>query len=332
MKALVLRKPGDMIVLDIPDPRPRPGYAVVKVESCALCRTDAKMMVHGQRDLILPRILGHEIVGIREDTYERVAVWPAQACGVCVHCVSGKDNQCDAIGIIGFNMDGGLAESLLVSESSLHPIPDSLDIDVACLAEPLACAINALEQTNIAKDQTALIFGGGSLGFLLALAAKAFGAFPTIKEIDPQKWMKSRQFLNGLGVSNQRVDDSKDYDVAINACPSTIAVIEGLQRLKKGGCFCHFSGLAPTDSMTCGALNEIHYRQLHMVGAYGCATSHFRSAIELLERHQETARLLIESKIDLEQVPAALLEILCGRPLKILADLSRLQPQRKTET
>lgn len=317
MKSLILEQIDELKFEEIPEPVPNEGEAIVRVKRCALCRTDAKIWAHGHRDLVLPRILGHEICGIREDTNERVVVWPGEACGKCAHCLTGAENLCNDIKILGFSRDGGFAEKVAVKKSSLLRLSDNLDDDVACLAEPLACAINALQQAKVTSGDSVLIFGAGSVGLLLALAADAIGASPFIAEINLDKLHKSESFRARLGIHGLESPDSRYFDVAINACPSLETLSQGISRLGKGGRFCLFSGFNQDVNFSARALNEVHYRQLHVIGAYGCARNHVEIALTVLDTYQETVRLLIDEQITLEKVPSALRRILRGQAFKI---------------
>ncbi len=318
MKAVILRKVGELGLEQIPEPTPNKGQVSVRVARCALCRTDAKMWSQGHRDLILPRALGHEICGTRLDSGERVVVWPAEACHTCPQCVRGAENLCDRLRILGFNSDGGFSEKIVAQESSLISIPYSLPDRVACLAEPLACAINALEQTTADAGDRILIFGGGSLGLLLAIASKSIGAHPTVIETNPVKISKSKTLRELLDFPILYSVDNGVYDIAINACPSSDTLAQGVQKIVKGGRFCLFSGLKGDETFSAIILNEIHYRQLQVVGAYGCARSHMKKAISVLDRYQNTADLLIEREIGLEDVQDGLNDILAGNVLRIV--------------
>lgn len=322
MKALILKDIGRLVCEDIPEPVPKPGKVSVRVTHCALCRTDAKMCFQGQRDLTLPRVLGHEISGIREDTAGRVVAWPGESCGMCSFCRSGNENLCDSVRILGFNSDGGLAQKIMIAESSLVAIPPYLSDDIACLAEPLACAINAIERIGPGNGDSLLIFGGGSAGMLLALAAKTFGLIPFIVETNPAKLIKSRTFREKMSINSSQSVKSDYYDLAINACPSIDAVMRGVTRIVKGGRFCLFSGLAKQETLPAALLNEIHYRQLQLVGAYGCTLRNIKTALRLLDEFQDAAQFIIEKRIDMEEVVEAMKEVISGRTLKIVARIS----------
>src|SRR6056297_2322888 len=91
--------------------RPPAGYVRVRVLCCAVCRTDAKMWSEGHRDLVLPRVPGHEIVAV-DQSGARYVVWPGISCGVCPSCLAGQENRCRYLKILGFHKDGGFADQV----------------------------------------------------------------------------------------------------------------------------------------------------------------------------------------------------------------------------
>ncbi len=324
MRSLQLKAVQQLYLLESPVPNPGPGEVLIKVSHCALCRTDAKMLQQGQRDLVLPRILGHEICGTRVETGERFAVWPGQSCGLCPPCAGGWENLCSRMKIVGFHMDGGFAEYVKISKSSLLKVPESLPDPLACLAEPLACTLNALEQGKVSKDQTILIYGGGPVGLMMAMAAKSLEANPFVVEQNPVKFQRSEKFRRALGIEGAldcHSFHSSTFDVVVNAAPSPGILPEGIGKLKAGGCFCLFSGLTGDTAFPASLLNEIHYRQLHLAGAYGCTRRQMEWALTLLAALPEPAACLIDGIIDLEEIPAALEAILAGNALKFIAKL-----------
>ncbi len=321
MKSVLLNDIGILKFQDIPEPIPDLGETLIRVTKCAICRTDAKMWAQGQRDLVLPRVLGHEICGIKEDTNERCVIWPGKTCGKCVHCVVGTENLCVDMEILGFNKDGGFAEKVCAPQSSLIMIPKTLEDHVACLAEPLACAINALEQSSTSAGDTILIFGGGSVGLLMAMAAKSMGAFPSIVEINPEKLARSRAFREYLDIRTASSVTNQLFDIAINACPSSQTFWPGISRLKAGGRFCLFSGFTGDEVFPVTCLNEIHYKQLRLVGAYGCKRDQMAKATLILNESQDAARLLIEEEIHLEEIQSRLKSVLDGHTLKIIVNI-----------
>ncbi|HAZ05967.1 MAG TPA: alcohol dehydrogenase, partial [Acetobacterium sp.] len=101
MKAVVLERPGELVIRDQDMPVCGDHEILVQVRACNICRTDLKCATMGQRDLVYPRVLGHEIAGeiiargkkvIGHQVGQRVHVHPGISCGVCDYCKSGQDN------------------------------------------------------------------------------------------------------------------------------------------------------------------------------------------------------------------------------------------------
>jgi D-arabinose 1-dehydrogenase-like Zn-dependent alcohol dehydrogenase len=320
MIALRLEETGLLSFEETPLPQPGKNEALIKISHCAICRTDAKAWRYSQRDLVLPRILGHEICCTWVNTGKRYVVWPGKSCGQCQHCLSGAENLCPDMQILGFHRDGGFAEYAVVPQSSLIPVPENLPGHIACLAELLACGINALDQAHLSSGNRVLIFGGGPAGLLMALAARTKGAQPFILEKNKVKLQRSEDFRNSFGIDASTECTLLHADVAVNAAPSVDTVLRGLPTLNAGGCFCLFSGFPGTESIPASLLNEIHYRQLRVVGAYGCTHIQMQEALTVLNEQQSSVELLIEGRITLAQVPRALEEIIAGQRLKYVVE------------
>ncbi len=122
--------------VELPDPRPGPGEAVVAVRACALNHLDlwVRNGVEGV-EYPLPIIPGSEVAGDVESLGEGVTgfargdpvlVAPGLSCGECAHCLAGDDPLCRQYGILGEHRDGGYAEKILVPARNLLPLPRGL--------------------------------------------------------------------------------------------------------------------------------------------------------------------------------------------------------------
>jgi len=324
MKALVLTGKEQLKFVDQPVPVPEKNEVVVRVVATAICRTDAKMWRSGHRDLVRPRVLGHEVCGsIEEAPGKLFAIWPGKACGACEACQSGRENLCPAMQITGFHRDGGFAEFLTVPRSSLLEVPKGLGAAMATLAEPLACAVHAIKLCSIRRADRVLIYGAGTLGLLLALAAVNRGASVTMCEPDATKLDKSAAFRNRYAID---VDDAKasgGFDIAINATSSAYTLASGLQRLAAGGRFCLFSGFGEAPENQGKIFNELHYRELELVGSYGCTKEDMRDALRLLVRYGHDLGFFIERTISLDEVPSVMKEVLAGKGFRQIIDFSK---------
>lgn len=322
MRSLELVAPKTLVIDEHYRLDAEPGQEKLSVVYCSLCRTDAKMWAQGHRDLRLPRVLGHEIFGVTQSGC-RVVVWPGESCGTCISCREGQENLCSEMKILGFNKDGGLAQEVSVAPSALIPVPDGLPGRIACLAEPTACCFNALAQANVQSRERLLIFGAGPVGLLLGLAARARGASVFMVEKDPRTLLRSEKLRQRLRIDAHTKIIGTDFDVCINAASAYDTFPQGLDSLRSGGRFCLFSGLSGIDCLPLGDLNEIHYRQLNVSGAYGCTREQMYEAVEVLHDYSQEAELLLEAEIGLEDVETWLGRIAGGGVFKVLVDLTR---------
>jgi threonine dehydrogenase-like Zn-dependent dehydrogenase len=320
MKALFLADVEEIDVKDVPLPEIENGRVLIRMKSSAICRTDAKMWKMGHRDLVLPRIPGHEICAVRQDNGKRHVVWPGSSCGKCRSCLEGFENLCSEMQIMGFHYDGGLSEFALAPEGSLIQVPGFIPDELACLAEPVACTLNALKMADVRKGKDLLIYGGGPVGLMAALAAKIFGARPVVCEINPVKIKRSRMFQEETGLMLLERPPCGKFQSVINASSSPETFVSGINRISNGGCFCIFSGFTHATNVLAKkmvkALNEAHYRQIKITGAYGCTREQMRLALELIGGCLRGFSLLIESTVSLEEVPAILPKIWEGDALR----------------
>ncbi|MDR0797583.1 MAG: alcohol dehydrogenase, partial [Nitrososphaerota archaeon] len=97
----------------------------------------------------------------------------------------------------------------------------------------------------------------------------------------------------------------------------------GVLKLNPGGKYCLFSGFTKNINIPSELLNEIHYRQLTIIGAYGSTKRQMEIALKILENNIKTIRLLIQEIVSLESVPAILSEVLLGQTLKYIVDLQK---------
>jgi threonine dehydrogenase-like Zn-dependent dehydrogenase len=323
MKVFVLEGIKKVRITDVEVPICGDHEVLLRVSCCSVCRTDAKMWFQGQRDLVLPRVLGHEICGQKLDLDVQYVVWPASTCNKCFHCKNGVKNLCSNIEVIGFHRDGGFAQYIKVPKDSLIEVPKAVPPEVACMTELLSAAVNAIEQVGLQKSQRVLIFGGGPAGLMIGLVCKFIGATPFVVEKDLEKREKIMRFCKNADIHISDGVDLEGFDVVVNAAPDPNILLEGLLRLRAGGKFCLFSGFTKNTSFPSDLLNEVHYRQLTIIGAYGSTKRQMEIALKILEANVQTIRLLIEKIIGLESVPLVFSEILQGTSLKYVVDLRK---------
>jgi propanol-preferring alcohol dehydrogenase len=181
MRAMVLDKPKQPLRLrDVPKPEPENGQVLVRVATCAVCRTDLHVVDGELPNPKLPLILGHQIVGRIEEigegvqgfsVGERIGIpWLGWTDGDCAYCRSNRENLCDRARFTGYTIDGGYAEFTVADARFCFRLPESYsDVDVA----PLLCAgligYRSLRKTGDAHRLG--IYGFGNAAHLIAQVA-----------------------------------------------------------------------------------------------------------------------------------------------------------------
>lgn len=338
MRAAALTAPGQLSLENMPRPACPPGGALLRVEACGLCASDLKMWRWGHKELELPRILGHEVAGVVEESdSDQVAIGtlvqvaPGMPCGSCPACQRGAHNRCPQVKVLGFSLDGGLAEFMAVpaqgvAGGAVIPLLDGLEPAAATLAEPLACALNAWQQAGLTAGEAVAIIGAGPVGRLAAWSAKALGARKVVLlDQDPAR-LRELGFPGVAASDEGALKAARDVlsggaDVLLLACPDPRALSWGLELFNPGGRLVMFSGLKEPAYLD---LNQVHYRELSIIGAYGCTAAQNRRALDLLASGAVPAELIISHRLPLGSVSHGLDLIACRAALKVV-----IHPQKE---
>ncbi len=303
MKSAILIEKNKIEIQEREQMKPMPGEVIVKILACGICRTDVKCSQAGQRDLRYPRVLGHEMVGrvhevgVGVSGYRRgelVQVSPGVFCGECSHCKEGRDNLCDSIDILGFTLDGGFQEYLRIPRRGvaggiLNKFPEGLSSIQGTFAEPLACCLNMQDKMKLRKLSPLLIVGAGRVGMLQMMLAKKRGV-RKVYTMETSAYRRKRALELGfdgafdpdsptLGDEIRELAGAKGIGAVIQCCPFGGSTDLGLKLLNKGGQFGYFSGLHEVQDIN---WNLVHYKEIQLIGAYGCTARQNAKALEIL--------------------------------------------------
>ncbi len=182
MKAVVVHKPFDYGVYDLPVPEPPAGWARIRILTAAFCATDLEVL-SGQIKAKYPLTIGHEWCGVVDKVNGaggelvgmRVAGSNDVCCLTCRACRSGLWRNCPSFGEIGFAYDGAYAEYMLAPVYALRPLPDNISDIQAAMLEPLGVAVGTLDKLGAKLGDTMLIIGAGSIGLNMLAVARASG-------------------------------------------------------------------------------------------------------------------------------------------------------------
>ena len=191
MKAVALTAPGEVKVLQIPEPIPQDEDILLKVELVGLCGSDLNSY-RGMNPLVsYPRVIGHEIAAtVLQGNSEfapgtQVTVSPYTSCGRCASCRRGRPNACQFNQTFGVQRDGAMTELLSVPAEKVYA--SSLSLTELCLVEPLTVGMHAVSRARVTKNDVVAVYGCGGVG-LGAIAGAAFrGAVTVAIDVDDEK-------------------------------------------------------------------------------------------------------------------------------------------------
>ncbi len=307
MKAAVIKSPGDIMVEEYQKPVPGNGEVLLKVDACAICGTDQRVL-KGEKHVDVP-IVGHEISGTVLETGngvsdikkgERYAVQTVIGCGTCPMCTISRENLCEnGFKAIGYQWNGGFAEYMImpkegVEQGCLIPVDDQMSDEEATLLEPLSCCINGMRIIPLEEAQTVLIFGGGIIGVLNGLVAKVRGAksicimdvsqdrLDLLKKLD----LPFNHFVNSANISPEvwveEHTHGRGVDVVVVAASVKALVKQGMSLLARDGHLSIFAGMPKSEPTEIVDLNMIHYSEFHIHGANSSVKRDYIEAEQLI--------------------------------------------------
>lgn len=246
MKAMVLTKQGDPLVLqEVTQPEYNEEEVLIKVNACAVCRTDLHVCDGDLKNPKLPLVPGHEIVGeivaIGKSVNgmgigDRVGVpWLGYTCGQCSYCMKGEENLCDAARFTGYQIDGGYAEYTVAHQRYVFKLPAGMsDTEVA----PLLCAglIGFRSYRKTGDPERLGLYGFGAAAHITIQIAQHEGhevyAFTRPGDEASQRFASE---LGAVWTGDTNQVPPQLLDAAIIYAPAGELVPVALKAVRKGG-------------------------------------------------------------------------------------------------
>ncbi len=228
-------------------------------------------------------------------------------CGECRYCERGRESLCEDL----LYLFGGFAERVLVPArvvaKNLHRLPPGVPLALAPLAEPLACAVHALDVVEVPERVT--ILGAGSLGLMLCALVDAVGGSPVVLDPHQERLELAREF----GASRAVLATRGPEDVA--RAGGADLVIEAVGRVESwelavamaapGGVVNLFGGCARGTSFSVPT-GRVHYEEVTIMGTYHHAPRYIEHALEVLAAGEYPWGELVGPRIALDELPEAL--------------------------
>ncbi|WP_055538195.1 zinc-dependent alcohol dehydrogenase [Streptomyces neyagawaensis] len=315
---------------------PGPGEVVLAPAYVGICGTDLHIF-HGDMDarVTTPAVLGHEMsgrilrVGPEVEGWQAgdaVTVMPLRWDDTCPACRAGHRHVCQHLDFIGIDSPGAMQQRWTVPASTLIRLPDALALDRAALVEPTAVAVHDVGRAALQDGEKAVVVGGGPVGLLIALVARAAGAEVRVVELSAHRRALAEEL--GLITWDPAVEDvparvgewtgGAGAEVAFEVSGAAGGVDTAVEVLGVRGRLC-LVAIHPRPREI--NLHRFFWRELTLVGARLYDRADFEKAVALVADGTIPADRFISKVVPLTEAPAAFEALEGGGDvMKILVD------------
>lgn len=287
-KASLIDQFSSLSRMDIERQPPQSDEVLIDVLYCGVCHSDVHQVQNDWANTIYPCIPGHEIVGRVAQAGSSVTKFKVgdivgvgcmiDSCGQCHSCHEGEEQYCEGPvswtatynGYMkpsgnGYNTFGGYSTAMVVKESFVLSIPESLDISKAA---PIMCAgvttYSPLRHWDTKPGDKVAVVGLGGLGHMAVQLAKAMGAEVTVITHTEDKRAAAEQ----LGAHNVLIEGDKEtmkaheltFDLVLNTIPDKYDVNPFVKLVKRDGAFVAVGVLGPFKGPTNNMEVAMHRR------------------------------------------------------------------------
>lgn len=346
MLAAVLHGSKDLRVEERPRPEPGRGEVLLRVRRAGVCGSDVHYFEDGRVGsfvMTAPFILGHELTGevvaLGEGVGQlavgqRVVVNPSRQCGHCDYCRAGRGNLCRHVRMFGTAStkpptDGVFCQYLTLGAEQCFAIGPQIDDAIAATMEPFAVALHAARRAGSVAGKRVLVTGGGPIGLLCAIVAKAYGA-ALVALSDPVENRRSMASSLGADVALDPTSASfaadvarwtgDGFDVMFEASGAPPALRHAFEVLRRGGTLVQIGTFSAPEIPL--PVNQLMVREIQFVGSFRYGNV-FEEGIRLLTAGRVDLRPLVSEVFPLIEAPQALVAA-CRRDggVKIQLDLT----------
>lgn len=294
MKAILLDGKRNAKIIEKAIPKLASGYVLVRVKAAGICGTDIEMLYNNPNPSnITP---GHEVSGIVENANncknfkvgDRVFLNCHITCNACDHCRSGDYIFCKELSVIGFDVDGGMAEYIAVPEINLRKLPDDLSFEQGVLiTDALGTPYHAVKKAKIKKGEIVCVSGAGPLGILCILTAVHFGAIVVAIDIVDERLQMAQKFgaayiINGMNDFKEEINEitqGKGVDKVIDCSGSAKAILADLDILKNRGVMVQ---VGVCSKITMDLFETLIKKEIGLIGSRNFNDSEIPEMIELI--------------------------------------------------
>jgi len=322
VKAAVLHGKEKILIEEIAPPPLKSGEVRIRIEAALTCGTDLKVFKRGYhaKMIVPPAVFGHELSGVISEIAPEIHDWKigdravvanSAPCGGCFHCRAGQENLCEDL----LFLNGAYAESVVVParlvQKNLLRLKPETDFRDAALAEPLACVVQGVEDTNLRAGQKILILGAGPIGLMFTALVKNLGCEVTVAgrraaRLEAAKNLGAAQVIDiGDGadlVSKVRARTHTHFDAVIEAVGRPEVWEAAVHLVRKGGTVNFFGGCASGTTITLDT-TLIHYSNLTLLASFHHTPKTIRRALGFIEADIVHSRDFVDGECPLTHLP-----------------------------
>ena len=285
-----------------------PDHLRLRLATASICGTDMHYFRHfANAGFVLdnPVTLGHEACAYVEDANghgfspgQLVAINPVIECGTCAKCRAGDINMCATKRFPGSattkpHIDGFFRERFDFPARCCHAVSVSVAPDHLTFAEPLACAMHAVNRAGVSRGDRVLVTGCGPMGLLATIGAAAKGAEVAVTDLKPAAIDAARAVGASAGyVTGEESPEGAAYDVVIEASGSPHAYNQALDAVRYQGTIGVLSLIQPSEVPI-----NLHLNALKEVRSVG--------SILFTREFADAVALIAGGEVDFEAITAA---------------------------
>jgi L-iditol 2-dehydrogenase len=342
LKALLYTKPYTFEYTDVPDPTVGNDDVLVRVRACGICGSDVAGHTGKTGRRLPPLIMGHEAAGVVERTGrnvhdfrpgDRICFDSTVYCNECPACRQGLFNRCVKRQVLGvsvpeFKRQGAFAEFVVIPHWICAKLPEKMSFVQASLLEPASIGTHAANRPPIARTDTVVVIGAGTIGLFILQAAKIRGAKTTVAcDLNDFRLGLAQQVGADVCLNPGKVNlreevlkrtEGRGADVAFEAVGFAETFRQAISIAKTGGTVVAVGNLQKETEFN---LQELVSRELTFTGSYASA-GEFRTCIDLIASGKVNVAPLVSEVLPLREGPDAFRRLLEGKEnlLKVILE------------
>lgn len=332
MNAILFEDTNKLTYTQVPVPQLKnPDDVLIKVEAGSICGTDLHIL-DGSYPANKGVVLGHEGTGVVVEVGpavtaykpgDRVVIDCNIPCGDCWQCKMGNLTQCENIYTIGIQTDGIFAEYAVITARALIKIPETMPVEDAIFAEPMADIVNCIKRLQPMPWEVGLVLGAGPFGCLFVQllkkcgVSKVFVSEPSAHRGEIALSLGASRVVNPIKEDLKQVilseTEGHGVDFVIDAVGSQfVAAIDCVRARGRISLYGMNEKARPAVSQY-----EISRRELTVLGSFACADA-FIEGLNLMSRGVMEMKPYVTHRLALKDFQAGFDATKAGEALEVI--------------